>query len=150
MLQQYDSLQQTPVEQSSVRHTLYIVISVACIGLIFAGANFAIGRERTRHTDLHAAYQQINRESFRSELPDVRVEWADLRNEYSVTTPYSDGAFPFVIQINRSSVTSDAQLRHTLTHEMCHVATYDAAEAAGQDANGPLFQSCLATLGNPR
>lgn len=53
-------------------------VSAVAVAVICCGAKYAYGRERLRHADLRAWYQQINREKFDGKLQDVSVQWADL------------------------------------------------------------------------
>jgi hypothetical protein len=46
---------------------------LSSLGIIFGGMTYARGRELLRQTDPHRVYEQINRESFDGELPDVPV-----------------------------------------------------------------------------
>jgi predicted SprT family Zn-dependent metalloprotease len=124
-----------------MRQRLQISVSLACLAVIFWGAGYARGRERLRQTDLHAVYQQVNRESFAGQLLDVSVKWSDLANDYGVTLFYPDGTAE--IEIDRASVTSEQQLMATMRHEACHVETHAIVEATGRDWHGEAFQACM-------
>ena len=102
---------------------------------------YARGRELVRQADPHRIYREINRESFDGELPDVPVLWGDLIGDYGVTLFYPDGAVKIVI--DRQSVTSEHQLRETLSHESCHILTRYQVEQTGQDPHGAAFQACM-------
>jgi predicted SprT family Zn-dependent metalloprotease len=91
--------------------------------------------------DLHAVYQQVNRESFAGQLLDVSVKWSDLPNDYGMAIFYPDGTAE--IEIDRASVTSEEQLLETMRHEACHVETHAVAEAIAQDWHGEAFQVCM-------
>ncbi len=127
--------------RSRMRQRLQISVSLACLAVIFWGAGYARGRERLRQTDLHTVYQQVNRESFGGELPDVAVKWAELPDDYGVVIFYPDGTTE--IEIDRASVTSEEQLLETMRHEACHVQTHALVEATGQDFHGEAFQTCM-------
>src|ERR1700726_238983 len=61
-------------------------ISVVLVAIILCAVHYAVAREQLRKLDLDVLYQDVNRESFGRELPDVPVEWADLTDKYGVTT----------------------------------------------------------------
>ena len=124
-----------------MRRLIQIAVSVICLGIIFGAMTSARGREFLRQTDPHQVYKQINRESFDGELPDVPVVWGDLIGDYGVTLFYPDGSVKIVI--DRQSVTSEHQLRETLSHESCHVLTHNQVEQTRQDAHGSAFQACM-------
>ena len=124
-----------------MRGLIQVVVSVICLGIIFGGMTYARGRELLRQTDPHRVYKQINRESFDGELPDVPVVWGDLIGDYGVTLFYPDGSVKIVI--DRQSVTSEQQLRETLSHESCHILTRYQVEQTGQDPHGAAFQACM-------
>jgi hypothetical protein len=124
-----------------MRRAIQITVSMACLGVIFFSARYALGRERVRKTDLLGLYRQINLESFEGALPDVVVEWGSLKDAYG-ETQFTDG--PRVIEIDSASVTSEEQLVKTMQHEACHVYTRTVVEETGQDVHGEAFQSCMA------
>jgi hypothetical protein len=97
------------------------LVSLACVSVIIGGAAYAYNRERLATTDLHQVYQELNRERFYGQLPDVAVEWGNLQSEeaYGETRQYQDGTL--VIVLDRYSVTTENKLRETLHHEMAHV-----------------------------
>jgi hypothetical protein len=125
-----------------VRRLIHIAVSLICLGIVFGGVTYARGREPLRQINLHRVYEEINRESFNRELPDVSVVWGDLTGDYGLTIFYPDNSVKIVI--DRQSVTSVHQLRETLSHESCHVLTRYLVEQTGQDAHGPAFQACMA------
>jgi hypothetical protein len=126
---------------SGMRQRFKISLSLACLAVIFWGAGYARGRERLRQTDLHAVYQQVNRDSFGSNLPDVSVKWAELPDDYGVAIFYPNGTVE--IEIDRASVTSEEQLLETMRHESCHVMTHAVVEETRQDWHGEAFQGCM-------
>ena len=124
-----------------MRQRLQISVSLACLAVIFWGAGSARGWERLRQIDLHAVYQQVNRDSFGSNLPDGSVKWSDLPDDYGVAIFYPDGTAE--IEIDRASVTSEEQLLETMKHESCHVFTHKVVEETRQDWHGEAFQGCM-------
>lgn len=118
-----------------------ITLGLLSVAILFYSTGYTLGRERLRQTDLHAVYQQVNRESFNGRLPDVLVKWSDLVDVYGVAIFYPDGTAE--IEIDRASVTSEKQLLETMRHEACHVMTHAVVEATGQDWHGEAFQTCL-------
>jgi predicted SprT family Zn-dependent metalloprotease len=124
-----------------MRQRAQITVSLTLVAVIFYGTGYALGRERLRQTDLHTLYQQVNRESFSGQLPDVLVKWSDLLDDYGVAIFYPDGTAE--IEIDRASVTSDQQLMETMRHEACHVMTHAVVEMTGQDWHGEPFQACM-------
>jgi hypothetical protein len=123
-----------------MRRAFQLTVSLACLGVIFLGARYAVGRERLRQTDLSGLYQRVNQESFHGELPGAVVEWSVLPDKYGTTTFYSDGTVE--IEIDRVSVTSEEQLMKTMEHEACNVYTRAVVVETGQDAHGEAFQNC--------
>jgi hypothetical protein len=124
-----------------VRPLIQIAVSVSCLGIVFGGMTYAGEGGPLRHTDPHRVYEQIDREWFHGELPDVPVVWGDLAGDYGITLFYPDGSVEIVI--DRQSVTSEPQLRETLSHESCHVLTRPLVRKTGEDAHGPAFQDCM-------
>jgi predicted SprT family Zn-dependent metalloprotease len=120
---------------------LDITVGLLSVATVFYGTGYALGQERLRQTDLLAVYQQVNRDSFGSNLPDVSVKWADLPNDYGVAIFYPDGTTE--IEIDRGSVTSEEQLLETMRHESCHVMTHAVVEETRQDWHGEAFQGCM-------
>ena len=124
-----------------MRPLIQIAVSVICLAIIFGGMTYARGSELPRKTDPQRVYEQINLESFDGELPNVPVVWGDLTGDYGVTLFFPDGSVKIVI--DRQSVSSEHQLRETLSHESCHVLTRYLVEQTGQDAHGAAFQACM-------
>jgi predicted SprT family Zn-dependent metalloprotease len=116
-------------------------VSLAGVAIILFGTRYAWGPEHLRQTDLPNLYQQINAQSFDGSLPNVAVEWSQLPDNYGETRFYDDGRVE--IGIDRESVTDDEELRETMQHEMCHVATHDDVVPLHPDDHGDLFQSCM-------
>ena len=124
-----------------MRQRFQISISLACLAIICYGSGYATGREQLRQTELHAVYQQVNRDSFGGNLQDVSVKWSDLPNDYGVTIFYPNGMAE--IEIDRASVTSEQQLMETMRHEACHVDTHAVVEETAQNWHGEAFQTCM-------
>ena len=97
--------------------------------------------KRVRDTNLHAAYQQINREYFASDLEDARIQWGSLTDATAKTYTYGDGSVRIVL--DAQSNTSESDIRENLRHESCHVLTHVAVEASGEDAHGATWQKCM-------
>src|SRR5260370_16392667 len=95
-----------------MRQRPQISVSLAWLAVIFWGAGYARGRERLRQTDLHTVYQQVNRESFGGELPDVAVKWAELPDDYGVGIFYPDGTNKK--ENERASVTTEGTVLGTV------------------------------------
>jgi hypothetical protein len=124
-----------------VRRLIQIAVCLICLGIVFGGVTYAREREPLRQIDPHRVYEEIDRESFNGELPDVSVVWGDLTGDYGLTIFYPDNSVKIVI--DRQSVTSEHQLRETLSHESCHVLTRHLVEQTAEDAHGPAFQVCM-------
>jgi predicted SprT family Zn-dependent metalloprotease len=124
-----------------MRQRIQISFSLALVAFVFYGTGYALGRGRLLQTDLHAVYQQINRESFGGQLPDVLAKWSDLPGDYGATIFYADGTAE--IEIDRASVTSEQQLIETMRHEACHVMTHGVIEETSQAWHGQAFQACM-------
>jgi predicted SprT family Zn-dependent metalloprotease len=112
-------------------------ISVVLVAIILCAVHYAVAQEQLRDLNLDTIYQDINRDSFGGELPDIPVEWADLTDKYGVTA--YDGTFE--IRIDRVMNTSRADVVETLRHEACHVATVEHLN--GEDPHGPVFERCM-------
>lgn len=90
-------------------------------------------------------YQELNKQFFENALPTPRFEWADLTNADAMGQTFQENDDSFVIQVDRNAHFSfwiDDELRDTVAHETCHVATWGAKE----DAHGPEFQACMARV----
>ena len=114
---------------------LYVVL----LSIIFGCVRYAYARESVRDTDLQALYRAINQDSFAGSLPHAQVSWSYLEKEEGTTRAYPDGRFE--IEIDRATNTTHRELLDTLHEEMCHVETLPSLN--GQDAHGPLFQTCM-------
>jgi hypothetical protein len=73
-----------------MRRASQFVISAISLAVILGGTRYAYAREAVRHTNLHALYQEINRESFDGKLPDVEVYWDDSRRRRCLYYACSD------------------------------------------------------------
>jgi hypothetical protein len=150
-------------ENRDVRPVQYaatvVVLSAICIGVALLMSTDAPGgdadrvqaraieAQRVHDADLPLLYAQINRQYFSGQLPEyVSVSWSDLVankdcNSCAGMTDWDTG-FPR-IRLDPKSVRSEKFLREAMEHEMCHVATVDAATKAHEDFHGPLFQACM-------
>jgi hypothetical protein len=115
------------------------LVSGVAVAVICAGATYSYDRERLRHADLLAWYQQINQEKFGGKLQDAPVEWGDLTEDDAngMTYFYSGGAAR--IKIDRKTVTSEKRALEVLRHEECHVFV-NRQEA---EEHGAMFQECM-------
>jgi hypothetical protein len=109
--------------------------------------------EQVHDIDLPVLYFQMNRQYFSGQLPDdVSVSWAELVANKDCTSCAGmtdwDTGFPR-IRLDPNSVRSEEFLREAMEHEMCHVATVDAATKAHRDFHGPLFQTCMRRYAAP-
>jgi hypothetical protein len=116
-----------------------ILISLLALAIIVFGIRYAVVRERLRHADLHAWYQQENATEFGGQLQDASVQWGYLKEKNAEGITYQLTDDSFVIVLDRSSNTSEKKARETLKHESCHIATWD--EKAD---HGPRWSACMA------
>ena len=116
------------------------LISILALAVICASVAYAAQREQFRRIDLHELYGQINSQSFNGQLPDVDIKFSDLTAERGVTRWMEDGSF--IIDVDRASNPNERELRDTVQHEACHIATLPNIEP-GAD-HGPAFQNCMA------
>jgi predicted SprT family Zn-dependent metalloprotease len=124
-----------------MRSRLHVGISLVGVGVILFGVRYASGREQVHDADLRSLYQDINRESFAGQLPDISIEWADLPESYGKARMYLDGSAD--IQISRQIVKTDSDLRNTMHHEACHIAAREEIERLNQDDHGPALEECM-------
>lgn len=68
-------------EDLDVRGPVQLAVSLVCLLVILMCVRYAVERERLRHADLHARYQQLNHDYFADELEDVQVEWGHLTRQ---------------------------------------------------------------------
>jgi hypothetical protein len=116
-----------------------VLISLLAIAIIVFGSRYAVMRERLRHADLHAWYQQENATEFGGHLQDASVQWGYLKEKNAGGITYQLTDDSFVIVLDRSSNTSETKARETLKHESCHIATWDE-----QADHGPRWTACMA------
>jgi predicted SprT family Zn-dependent metalloprotease len=124
-----------------MRNRSQLAASVACLAVIFGGIRYTVARENIRDINLHAVYQQINRENFAGELEDARIQWGSLTDATAKTYTYADGSVRIVL--DAQSNTQESDIQENLRHESCHVMTHAAVEASGEDAHGLTFESCM-------
>ena len=113
----------------------------------------AIEAQQVHDADLPLVYAALNRQYFGGQLPNyVSVSWADLVANKDCASCAGltdwDTGFPR-IRLDPKSVRTENFLREAMEHEMCHVATADAATTARQDLHGPLFQECMQRYQTP-
>jgi len=123
-----------------MRLKIQIFVSVLCLVIIGEGGRFAVAQER-RRTDayLQGMFERLNAERFGGELHATELHWADLPSDrVGQTSAFSDGTF--LIKIDRDyHFLDDAELQDTITHESCHVATWEV----DSNPHGPAFQACM-------
>jgi predicted SprT family Zn-dependent metalloprotease len=107
--------------------------------------------DRPIPADIKKLYEEINRESFGSTLPDLPVLWASgevtnvLGMAYYRQTP-NGLVFPTRIEIGSEYAWTPRFLRKVMTHEMCHVWCY---EEFNELDHTPNFWRKMTELGYP-
>jgi hypothetical protein len=137
--QKYRSPRTGAQRQSGVRKRLQIAVSVACLVVIGLGVRYAAARETLREQDLIPLYQQSGQVLFGDDVPEARVEWANLNNDLGTERTFGDDSVE--ILVDRELVTSEKQLRAVMEHEVCHV--YVDRLGGEPVEHGPLFQTCM-------
>ena len=129
-----------------MRLRINLLISALALSAIIGGVWFAVVQERRRTPQyLEAMYQELNEKFFENTLPAARFEWADLTDKNALGLTFQESDESFVIRVDRAtnfSLWLDSELRDTVEHETCHIATWGAEE----DAHGPEFQACMARI----
>jgi hypothetical protein len=99
--------------------------------------------EPLSNKQLQAWFDGLNEEYFMSRLPRAAVTWGDLTilKDMGVTM-HPEGNF--IIIIDRDTNRTKSTTEETISHETCHVATWDLE----MDAHGPKFQACMVNLAN--
>ncbi len=124
--------------KTSLRLHINIAISVLALLAIVCGVR-TVGEEHRRTPEfLQSRYQELNRKFFDNSLPLVRIEWADL------TPPpppppggtYRESDGKFVVLVDWRTNLRDEDLQDTVSHEMCHVATWRKED----DPHGSAFR----------
>jgi predicted SprT family Zn-dependent metalloprotease len=105
-----------------------------------APAPYPYDRESFRNTDLHALYQQMNRDDFQLALPQSQIMWSKLDDASGQAGVGDDGSA--VILLDPWLIKTREQLRSNTLHEMCHLAT-SREYHAGEDAHGAAWQACM-------
>jgi predicted SprT family Zn-dependent metalloprotease len=123
-----------------VRRLIQLAVSIVAVMTIVAGAAYAYDRESFRDTDLHALYNQMNRDDFQGALPQSQIMWARLDDAYAEAGVGDDGSA--VIELDPRLIKNRLQLRENMIHEMCHIET-SAEYHAGQDGHGDSWQACM-------
>lgn len=125
---------------------LRIIISVLALAAIVWGVRFAIAQEHRRTPQyLQAMYQELNEKVFENTLPPTRFEWTDLSSEDAMGQTFQETDDSFVILVDRKTnfgFFGDDELRDTVEHEACHIATWGAE----QDDHGARWQACMARI----
>jgi hypothetical protein len=103
--------------------------------------------DRVHDIDLPDLYSRLNAQYYGGQLPaHISVSWSPLVADKDCTSCAGmtdwDTGFPR-IRLDPAGVRTEKFLREAMKHEMCHVATVDAATKAHQDFHGPLFQACM-------
>lgn len=129
-----------------MRLRINILISTLALTTIVWGVQFAIAQEHRRTPQyLQAMYQELNKQFFQNALPAARLEWADLTHADAMGQTFQENDDSFVIQVDRNTNFSfwiDSELRDTVEHEACHVATWGAEE----NDHGPVWQACMTRI----
>lgn len=129
-----------------MRLSINIAVSILSLVAIIWGACFALAQERRRTPQyLQNMYDDLNAQFFEGALPTARVEWADLTNAEAMGQTFQENDDSFVIQVDRNTNFSfwiDNELRDTVEHEACHIATW-AAEA---DSHGAKWRECMSHI----
>jgi predicted SprT family Zn-dependent metalloprotease len=69
------------------------------------------------------------------------VKSHDLSDEDAESITYQETENRFVIVLDPNWNTSEEEALHTMQHEACHVATWEAMDP--NDVHGPPFQECM-------
>ena len=129
-----------------VRLSINIVISALALVAIIWGVRFAVAQEHRRTPQyLQGMYQELNEKVFDNTLPTARFEWTDLTHADAMGLTFQESDDSFVIQVDRNTNFSfwiDDELRDTVEHETCHIATWGAE----QDAHGSRWQAFMARV----
>jgi len=126
-----------------VRLRLNVAVSLVAISAIAWGFHFAFAQERRRtHQYLQEMCQELNKQFFQNTLPNTWIEWADLDADAGRTIWDGDDD-TFIIQVDRrANFWSEDELRDSVQHEVCHVATWKK----DQDAHGPSWVACMSRI----
>jgi predicted SprT family Zn-dependent metalloprotease len=76
---------------------------------------------------------------FGNGLPPVRIEWADLTEYNRQGETYREDDGTFVVLVDLRTNLRDEDLQDTVSHEMCHVATWRKED----DPRGSAFRACM-------
>ena len=100
-----------------------------------------------RSTDGHRSFYRASIkgliECFSRSLPAAWIEWADLNADEMGRTFRDSDDDMFVILVDRkTNFWDDDDLRDTVEHETCHIATWEK----DQDAHGPTWRACMARI----
>ena len=136
--------QQLLIERNTPSKGLRVNIAIFTIGLltIVGGVRAAPEEHRRSPKFLTSKYQELNQLAFDNRLPPVRIEWADLTAYNYLGETYRENDGKFVVLVDWRTNLRDEVLQDTVSHEMCHVATW-RQEA---DPHGPAFRACMAGI----
>jgi hypothetical protein len=120
-----------------------ILTAVAALSIIVAGCSYAVARERLRNADLDGWYAEDNARFFAGELQPVGVRWGDLQKEDALGITRGSAEASEIV-LDRDALTTKADARAVLRHEICHVATWGEEPVHGHE-----FQSCMLRFSQP-
>lgn len=129
-----------------MRRLALFLVSLGCFGVVLGDAGHAASREQVQQLDLHHLYQDVNRESFESKLPDVPVHWGDLSKDDAYGITHFDKGVPYLMEVDRRSVLSESFALDVIRHESCHIATNREAHRLKEDPHGATFAACMAKI----
>lgn len=129
-----------------MRRLALFLVSLGCFGIILGGAGHAASREQIQPMDLHHLYQDVNRDSFDGQLPDVAVRWGDLSKEDAYGITHFEKGTPYLMEVDRLSVRSESFAIDVIRHESCHIATNREVKRLKEDPHGATFAACMAKI----
>jgi predicted SprT family Zn-dependent metalloprotease len=127
------------IDPNKTRLHINIAISILALLAIVGGVR-AVGEEHRRTPEfLQNKYQELDRMFFGNGLPPVRIEWADLTEYNRQGETYREDDGTFVVLVDLRTNLRDEDLQDTVSHEMCHVATWRKED----DPRGSAFRACM-------
>jgi hypothetical protein len=138
------SIQRLLVDPNKTSPRLHINIAIFILALLaIVGGLRTVGEEHKRTPEsLQSRYQELNRKFFDNSLPPVRIEWADLTGYNREGETYREDDGTFVVLVDLRTNLRDEDLQDTVSHEMCHVATWRRED----DPHGPSFRACMEAI----
>lgn len=135
------SIQRLLIDPNKTSPRVHINIAISILALLaIVGGVRAVGEEHRRTPEfLQSKYQELNRKFFDNSLPPVRIEWADLTGYNRQGETYREDDGTFVVLVNLRTNLREEDLQDTVSHEMCHVATWRKED----DPHGPSFRACM-------